>query len=71
MSESTSIITGRNRDCTGCRLVSGSGLIGAGLYVAYHSKEFKKATGKTIMLAIAGSKLFINALSYNIDVNTT
>lgn len=50
----TSIITNRDRDCLACRIVSGSGLIGAGLYVAYHSKKFNKTPGKFVMSAIAG-----------------
>lgn len=59
MSESTSIVSSRNRDCMGCRLISGSGLIGAGLYIAYHSLKLQKTIGKTIVMGIAGSKIFI------------
>lgn len=51
--ERHSVVTGRNRDCLACRLVSGGGLIGAGIYVAHHSKKFNKTTGKSIMFSIA------------------
>ncbi|XP_046750978.1 uncharacterized protein LOC124414104 [Diprion similis] len=48
-----SVVTSRDRDCLGCRLVSGGGLIGAGIYVAYHSKQFNKITGKSVMFSFA------------------
>lgn len=48
-----SVVSNRNRDCLACRLVSGAGLIGAGLYVSHNSKKFDKKTGKTIMFSIA------------------
>lgn len=57
MSEITSIVSSRNRDCTGCRIISGSGLIGAGLYIAYHSQKLQKTVGKTVMFGIAASKI--------------
>lgn len=59
MSESTSIISSRHQDCTGCRLISGTGLVGAGLYIAYHSQKLQKTIGKMIMLGIAGSKIML------------
>lgn len=49
----TSIITNRDRDCLSCRLVSGTGLIGLGLYVSYHSKKFNRTPGKFIMFSLA------------------
>lgn len=58
MSESTSFVSSRNRDCAGCRLISGSGLIGAGLYITYHARYFDKKIGKIIMLAIAGGEIY-------------
>ncbi|XP_012240873.1 uncharacterized protein LOC100740865 isoform X2 [Bombus impatiens] len=48
-----SMISNRNRDCLGCRIFSGCGLIGSGLYVAYHSKKFQKWTGKTTIFNAA------------------
>lgn len=52
------IINNRNRDCLGCRIFSGCGLIGSGLYVAYHSKKFQKKIGKTIMYSIGSGNVF-------------
>ncbi|KAK0079047.1 hypothetical protein PV326_008988 [Microctonus aethiopoides] len=40
-----SVITNRDRNCLACRLTSGCGLIGAGLYVAYQSKKFNRKPG--------------------------
>ncbi|XP_015589299.1 uncharacterized protein LOC107264959 [Cephus cinctus] len=47
------ILTNRNRDCIACRLISGAGLIGAGIYVSHHRKKFNKTIGKSIMFSIA------------------
>ncbi|OXU20821.1 uncharacterized protein LOC116417258 [Nasonia vitripennis] len=55
LSEATSIVSNRDRECFSCRLVSGTGLVGAGLYIGYHSKNLQKTVGKTIMLCIAGT----------------
>ncbi|XP_014205925.1 uncharacterized protein LOC106637599 [Copidosoma floridanum] len=55
MTESTSIIASRNRECTACRVVSGSGLIGAGIYVAYHSQKLNKLPGKVMMFGLAAT----------------
>lgn len=54
-----SMISNRNRDCLGCRIFSGCGLIGSGLYVAYHSKKFQKWTGKTTMYTMGSGNLSI------------
>ena len=48
-----SVVSNRDRDCLACRLVSGFGLIGAGAYVAHHSKQFSKKPGKAIMFSVA------------------
>ena len=56
MTEYKSFVSGRDRDCVGCKLVSGSGLVGAGLYIGYHSRNLQKIVGKTVMLCLAGSK---------------
>ncbi|XP_043273326.1 uncharacterized protein [Venturia canescens] len=56
-----SVINNRNRDCVACRLVSGAGLIGAGLYVSHHSKRFTKTTGKTIMFSIASALVILGS----------
>lgn len=45
-------INNRNRDCFGCRIVSGCGVIGCGLYVSYYAKKFQKNIGKSIMYSI-------------------
>lgn len=55
----TSVITNRDRECAACKIVSGAGLIGASIYVSYHSKKFNKTPGKIIMFSIAsGNYLF-------------
>lgn len=53
-----SVITNRDRTCLGCRLVSGCGLLGSGIYVSYHSKKFQKVLAKSVMLTVGGGKLF-------------
>ncbi|XP_033217097.1 uncharacterized protein LOC117172913 [Belonocnema kinseyi] len=50
-----SVITNRDRGCLGCRLISGCGLFGSGMYVSYHSKKFQKLPGKSIMLTVGGA----------------
>ncbi|CAK9818525.1 hypothetical protein ANTQUA_LOCUS9835 [Anthophora quadrimaculata] len=54
-----SIITNRNRDCLSCRIVSGIGLIGSGLYVSHHSKKFQKNVGKAVMYSIGSALVFL------------
>ncbi|CAK9826662.1 hypothetical protein ANTRET_LOCUS4469 [Anthophora retusa] len=54
-----SIITNRNRDCLSCRIVSGIGLIGSGLYVSHHSKKFQKTVGKAVMYSIGSALVFL------------
>lgn len=58
------IINHRNRDCLGCRIVSGCGLIGSGLYVSHHSKKFQKNIGKSIMYTIGSGNSFSFHLFY-------
>lgn len=48
-----SVITQRSRDCLGCRLVSGGGLLGVGVYISYQSKRANNLTFKIIMNTIA------------------
>lgn len=48
-----SMISNRNRDCLECRLLSGSGLVAAGLYVCHHSKQYQKQVGKAAMYSVA------------------
>ncbi|XP_033198522.1 uncharacterized protein LOC117242635 [Bombus vosnesenskii] len=61
------MISNRNRDCLGCRIFSGCGLIGSGLYVAYHSKKFQKWTGKTTMYTM-GSALMLLGTARVLDL---
>jgi Domain of unknown function (DUF4536) len=51
--ETGSVITQRSRDCLGCRLVSGGGLLGVGAYISYQSKRANNLTFKIIMNTIA------------------
>ncbi|XP_011878138.1 PREDICTED: uncharacterized protein LOC105567685 [Vollenhovia emeryi] len=48
-----SMISNRNRDCLECRLLSGGGLVAAGLYVCHHSKQYQKQAGKAAMYSVA------------------
>lgn len=58
MESPKSVITNRDRNCTSCRVISGCGLLGAGLYVLFHSRKCKAI----------GSKLFVSSLgSGNVD----
>lgn len=61
---SPSVITNRDRDCLSCRLISGGGLVGAGIYVSYCSKQFNKTPGKSIMFSFAGGNN-INIIVFN------
>jgi hypothetical protein len=64
--EAGSVITQRSRDCLGCRLVSGGGLLGVGVYISYQSKRANNLTFKIIMNTIAlGIRLFCVVLSFN------
>ncbi|XP_017875998.1 uncharacterized protein LOC108622568 [Ceratina calcarata] len=47
-----SMINNRSRDCLSCRIFSGCGLIGSGLYVWHHTKNMQKPIGKTVMYSI-------------------
>ncbi|XP_063988329.1 uncharacterized protein LOC135168256 [Diachasmimorpha longicaudata] len=57
----SSVVSNRDRDCLACRLVSGSGLIGAGFYVSYHSKKFNRTPGKVIMHSIAAALVLLGS----------
>ncbi|KAI4483746.1 uncharacterized protein LOC122514341 [Polistes fuscatus] len=54
-----SIITNRDRDCLACRIISGGGLIGAGLYVSYNSKKLQKTKGKAVMYTLASGLVLL------------
>lgn len=60
-----SIITNRDRDCLACRIVSGGGLIGSGLYVLYHSKKLQKPKGKAVLYTITGGM----CINYRINIS--
>ncbi|XP_018365595.1 PREDICTED: uncharacterized protein LOC108762882 [Trachymyrmex cornetzi] len=47
------MISNRNRDCIVCRVLSGSGLVAAGLYSYHHSKQYQKQIGKAAMCSVA------------------
>ncbi|XP_076636856.1 uncharacterized protein LOC143349460 [Colletes latitarsis] len=62
-----SMINNRNRDCLGCRIFSGCGLIGSGFYVSYHSKKFQRNIGKSVMYSI-GSGLILLGTARVLDL---
>lgn len=59
-----SIITKRDRECFQCRMVSGCGLIGSGLYVCHHTKKYQNQVGKAAMYAIASGTFARAHISY-------
>ncbi|XP_011152135.1 uncharacterized protein LOC105190852 [Harpegnathos saltator] len=48
-----SIITKRDRECFACRMISGCGLFGSGLYVYHHTKKYQNPAGQAAMYAIS------------------
>ncbi|XP_077296906.1 uncharacterized protein LOC143918746 [Arctopsyche grandis] len=48
-----SVVTGRDRDCWGCRMVSGCGLVGIGAYLATFSKKNPATLGKGILATLS------------------
>ncbi|CAL7942226.1 unnamed protein product [Xylocopa violacea] len=62
-----SIIKNRDRDCLSCRIFSGCGLIGSGLYVSYHSKKFQQNIGRIVMYSI-GSALVLLGTARVLDL---
>ncbi|KAK4002007.1 hypothetical protein OUZ56_003866 [Daphnia magna] len=61
-----------DRDCLGCRLISGSGLIGAAAYIAHHSNKSKHKWSRVSMQMISigfasvGSARLLNIYPFNI-----
>ncbi|XP_066597987.1 uncharacterized protein [Prorops nasuta] len=55
----SSIVTKRDRDCVACRLVSGLGLIGAGIYVKSSAKKFQQSPGNSLMYLISGALILL------------
>ncbi|KAF4526595.1 hypothetical protein B566_EDAN006410, partial [Ephemera danica] len=49
----TSVISQRPRDCLSCRIVSGGGLIGAGIYISIHSKKSSNNAFRVVMNILA------------------
>lgn len=52
---------GHYEDCTSCRIVSGSGLIGMGIYVFTSAKKQKTNTSKNIVYFMSIGKLIENS----------
>lgn len=59
-----SIITKRDRECFACRMVSGCGLVGSGLYVYHHTKKFQNPAGQAVMYAISSGMYIAANTSY-------
>jgi hypothetical protein len=49
-------VSQETQDCIPCKLVSGFGLIGIGLYVVHQAKNLKPSPGKKIIYFIAFGK---------------
>ncbi|XKL69288.1 hypothetical protein PGB90_007057 [Kerria lacca] len=58
-----STITGRPRDCMPCKLISGGGLIGMGLYVGYFSQKYQKLE-KIAMLGITAGLIYLGTARF-------
>lgn len=61
-----SIVHNRPRDCVGCRLVGGFGVLGAGLYIAKGALSVQKGYGRIVMLGVATCKISLYFLKYNL-----
>ncbi|XP_055603167.1 uncharacterized protein LOC129751591 [Uranotaenia lowii] len=48
-----SAIANRHKDCLPCRLVSGTGVIGMGIYVYVQAKKRPQAVGRSAMYGVA------------------
>lgn len=48
-----SVVTGRDRECFGCRLVSGVGLVGIGAYIGSFARKNPTAMGKSVQATLA------------------
>lgn len=62
-----SVINNRKRDCLGCRMFSGIGLLGSGLYVYHHTKKFQGNITVPIMYSI-GSALIALGIARVLDL---
>lgn len=52
-------IVNRDRDCTACRLISGTGLLGAGSYVCYQAKTRPPTSGKPFVYLFGATFLYL------------
>lgn len=56
MTAEVNSVISRRHDCASCKIISGCGLIGAGLYVLQASRKLERNTGKSIMATVASGK---------------
>uniref|UniRef100_A0A182N502 Distal membrane-arm assembly complex protein 1-like domain-containing protein n=1 Tax=Anopheles dirus TaxID=7168 RepID=A0A182N502_9DIPT len=50
-----SVVSNRHKDCMPCRLVSGLGVIGMGVYIARHAQKRPNKFGRYSMLTVAAA----------------
>uniref|UniRef100_A0A182VQT1 Distal membrane-arm assembly complex protein 1-like domain-containing protein n=1 Tax=Anopheles minimus TaxID=112268 RepID=A0A182VQT1_9DIPT len=50
---SDSVISNRHKDCLPCRLISGFGVIGMGVYIALHGQKRPTKLGRYSMFGVA------------------
>ncbi|XP_050071691.1 uncharacterized protein LOC126559564 [Anopheles maculipalpis] len=48
-----SVVSNRHKDCIPCRLISGFGVIGMGMYIALHAQKRPNPLGRYSMFGIA------------------
>lgn len=53
MYENKSVVYNRPRDCFSCRVISGTGVLGAGLYIGKQALTIRGGYGRGIMLIAA------------------
>lgn len=53
-----SIVEKRHDDCLGCRLVSGFGVIGIGIYIYSQAKHSPTKIARNSLYTIAAGKIF-------------
>lgn len=60
-----SVVTGRDRDCLSCRLVSGCGLIGIGGYLGYHARRNPTTAGRITISSFSLGTYIILVFIFN------
>lgn len=63
-----SILSERPKDCLGCKLISGFGLIGAGLYVMSNARKFSGFQKGSMMTLASCIYLYSQPENFHIEL---